>query len=179
MPGFNQVMKMVADEPMVNDQLGQFEAIRVPVSKTGSPAHFVLNPSYADYLKAQTQEEHNALLNTFYPRRKEMPDWKERGQEVEKVAPKYTDKDSVVRNELGASSSVVEDLAYDKDKELAYVKINGEWHNYRASPEQFERFLSSGSLGREVSNIRNNKSSSMGKTASRLQPSFKTVFGSL
>lgn len=179
MAGLNQVMDTLADEPMVDEKLGQFEAIRVPVTKTGLPAHFVLDPSYADYLKAQTQEEHNALLNTFYPRRQEMPDWKERGQEVEKEAPKYTDRDSVIRKGVGVTSSVVDDIAYDKDKELAYVKMNGEWHNYNASPEQFRDFLSSGSLGRELSNIRNNKSTSMSKAASRLQPTFKTVFAGL
>lgn len=163
------------DEPMVDEKLGAFGAIRVPVRKTSGAARFIMSPADEKYLTAQTQEVHNDLLNTFYPNRAEMPDWKERGREVEQNDPRYTDKDAVVRGDLGVTSSVVQDTAYDKDKNLGYVKVNEKWLTFNASPEQFKNFLSSGSLGKELSNIRNNKSTSMTETAARLQPVFNSI----
>ena len=141
------------DEPMVDDKLGSFSAIEIPVQTTSQPAYWGMSSSDIPYVTAQTQEEHNRLLNTFYPDRKNMKNWKEMGQKVEERDPPYT----------------------DKDKNLAWLKMGGQWYTYSATPDQFQRFLTSGSLGREMNNIRNNKSSSMSKTSARLQPKFPSV----
>lgn len=160
------------DEPMVDDKLGSFSAIEIPVQATSQPANWGMSSSDIPYVTAQTQEEHNRLLNTFYPDRKNMRNWKEMGQKVEERDPRYTDKDATTRKGLGAKSSVIQDMAFDKDKNLAWLKMGGQWYTYSATPDQFQRFLTSGSLGREMNNIRNNKSSSMSRTSARLQPKF-------
>ena len=160
------------DEPMVDDQLGSFSAIEIPVQATEQPAHWSMSLSDIPYVTAQTQEEHNRLLNTYYPYRKTMKNWKEMGQKVEERDPRYTDKDATTRKNLGAKSSVIQDMAFDKDKNLAWLKMGGQWHTYSATPDQFQRFLTSGSLEREMNNIRNNKSTSMNKTATKIPPKF-------
>lgn len=161
-----------ADEPMVNDQLGSFDAIEIPVQATQQPAYWGMSPTDIPYVTAQSQDEHNRLLNTFYPYRKTMKNWKEMGQKVEERDPRYTDKDNTTRKKLGARSSVVQDMAFDKDKNLAWLKMGGQWHTYSATPEQFQRFLTAGSLGREMNRIKHDRSTSMNKTAARIQPSF-------
>lgn len=170
------------DEPMVDDKLGSFSAIEIPVQATQQPAYWGMSPTDIPYVTAQTQDEHNRLLNTFYPDRRTMKNWKEMGQIAEQKDPRYTDKDATTRKKLGARSSVVQDIAFDKDKNLAWLKLGGQWYTYAASPDQFQRFLTSGSLGREMNNIKNNRSSSMNKTAARIQPTFvaaKNTSGSL
>ena len=116
------------NEPMVDDKLGSFSAIEIPVQKTESPAYWGMSSSDIPYVTAQTQEEHNRLLNTFYPDRKSMKNWKELGQKVEQRDPRYTDKDATTRKGLGAKSSVVQDIAFDKDKNLAWLKMGGQWY---------------------------------------------------
>ena len=160
------------DEPMVDDKLGSFSAIEIPVQTTSQPAYWGMSSSDIPYVTAQTQEEHNRLLNTFYPDRKNMKNWKELGQKVEQRDPRYTDKDATTRKGLGAKSSVVQDMAFDKDKNLAWLKMGGQWYTYSATPGQFQKFLTSGSLGREMNRIKNDKSTSMNKTAARIQPKF-------
>ena len=160
------------DEPMVDDQLGSFSAIEIPVQATQQPAYWGMSPTDIPYVTAQTQDEHNRLLNTFYPDRKNMKNWKEMGQKVEQRDPRYTDKDATTRKKLGAKSSVVQDMAFDKDKNLAWLKMGGQWYTYSATPDQFQKFLTSGSLGREMNRIKHDRSTSMNKTAARIQPSF-------
>ena len=169
----SKVLGNSADEPMVNDQMGSFEAIEIPVQATAQPAYWGMPASDIPYVTAQSQDEHDRLLNTFYPDRKTMKNWKEMGQKVEERDPRYTDKDNTTRKKLGARSSVVQDMAFDKDKNLAWLKMGGQWYTYSSTPEQFKRFLTSGSLGREMNNIRRGHSSSMNKTATRIQPTFK------
>lgn len=164
-------------EPPVNDPLGRSGAIRVPVRRTSTPAYWGISPTNLPYVTPQSQEEHNRLLNTFYPQRATMPNWKEKGREIEKKDPRYTSRDSQPRRSIGGSSSVVEDIAFDKDKNLGFLKMGNKWHTYSSTPDQFKRFLSSGSLGREMNNIKNNKSSSMSKSLARVQPELKG-FGS-
>lgn len=160
------------NEPMVDDKLGSFSAIEIPVQATEQPAYWGMSPSDIPYVTAQTQDEHNRLLNTFYPDRKSMKNWKELGQKVEERDPRYTDKDATTRKKLGAKSSVVKDMAFDKDKNLAWLKLGDKWYTYSATPDQFQRFLTSGSLGREMNRIKHDRSTSMNKTAARVQPKF-------
>lgn len=160
------------DEPMVDDKLGPFSAIEIPVQATRQPAYWGMSPTDIPYVTAQTQDEHNRLLNTFYPDRKNMKNWKELGQKVEERDPRYTDKDATTRKRLGARSSVVQDMAFDKDKNLAWLKMGGHWYTYSATPDQYQKFLTSGSLGREMNRIKHDRSTSMNKTASRVQPKF-------
>ena len=163
------------EEPMVDDKLGSFSAIEIPVQTTSQPAYWGMSSSDIPYVTAQTQDEHNRLLNTFYPDRKNMKNWKELGQKVEERDPRYTDKDATTRKGLGAKSSVVQDMAFDKDKNLAWLKMGGQWYTYSATPDQFQKFLTSGSLGREMNRIKNDKSTSMNKTATRIQPKFPSI----
>lgn len=160
------------NEPMIDDKLGSFSAIEIPVQATQQPAYWGMSPTDIPYVTAQTQEEHNRLLNTFYPDRKSMKNWKELGQKVEERDPRYTDKDATTRKRLGARSSVVKDMAFDKDKNLAWLKLGDKWYTYSATPEQFQKFLTSGSLGREMNRIKHDRSTSMNKTAARVQPKF-------
>lgn len=166
------LLNNIEDEPMVDDKLGSFSAIEIPVQATQQPAYWGMSPTDIPYVTAQTQEEHNRLLNTFYPERKKIKNWKEMGQKVEERDPRYTDKDATTRKGLGARSSVVQDMAFDKDKNLAWLKKGGQWYTYSATPEQFQRFLTSGSLGREMNRIEHDRSTSMNKTAARIQPKF-------
>ena len=160
------------DEPMIDDKLGSFSAIEIPVQTTEQPAYWGMSTSDIPYVTAQTQDEHNRLLNTFWPDRKSMKKWKEMGQKVEERDPRYTDKDATTRKELGAKSSVVQDMAFDKGKNLAWLKMGGQWYTYSATPDQFQKFLTSGSLGREMNRIKHDRSTSMNKTAARIQPKF-------
>ena len=160
------------NEPMIDDKLGSFSAIEIPVQATQQPAYWGMSQSDIPYVTAQTQEEHNRLLNTFYPDRKSMENWKEMGKKVEERDPRYTDKDATTRKRLGARSSVVQDMAFDKGKNLAWLKMGGQWYTYSATPEQFQKFLTSGSLGREMNRIKHDRSTSMNKTAARVQPKF-------
>ena len=164
-----------SDEPMVDEQMGIFGDIRIPVNhRPGSAQYWSAGGDSLDYVTPQTQEEHNSLLNTYYPYRKTMKNWKEMGRAAEKDSPHYSDSDKVIRKDIGARSNVIQDMAYDKTNKLAMLKMNGQWYTYSASPEEFKSFLQSGSLGCEMDNIKNNKSTSMNRTAIRKSPSFNS-----
>ena len=168
--GAKQLSKEV-DEPMVDEQMGMFGDIRIPViHRPGSAQNWSANGNALDYVTPQTQDEHNSLLNKYYPYRKTMKNWKEMGRAAEKESPHYSDTDKVIRKDIGAKSSVIQDMAYDKTNKLAMLKMDGQWYTYSATPEQFKSFLQSGSLGREMDNIKNNKSTSMNRTAIRKSP---------
>lgn len=169
--GAKQLSKEV-DEPMVDEKLGSFPAIEIPVQTTQQPSHWSMSPSDIPYVTAQTQEEHNRLLNTYYPYRKTMKNWKEMGRNVEQKDPRYTDKDVTTRKRLGARSSKIQDIAFDKDDNLAWLKMGGQWYTYSATPDQFQKFLTSGSLGREMNRIANDRSTSMNRTAIKKNPNF-------
>lgn len=181
-----QVSELLKDEPMVDEQMGQFGDIRVPVAYfKGTPQYWGTMGQDLEYVTPQTQEEHNRLLNTYYAERKTNPQWKMMGQSAEKASPHYTDKDATIRKDIGARSSVVQDIGYDKTNGLAMLKMGGKWYTYSATPEQFKTFLSAGSLGREMNNIRRGKGISMTKTSARKTPHFKSntntianIFGS-
>lgn len=169
-----EVMRL--QEPPVYDLMGSFKDVRVPVSKTGYPAHYVTSDT--EYLKAQNQTEHNDLLNTFYPYRAEMPNWKELGIEEEAKSPHFNDEDEEIRKDLGVKSSVVEDITYNPDTNQAKVRLRNKWYTYNATPEQFERFIGEGSLGRALNRISNNHGS-MYKSGNRGIPSFNSIFGGI
>lgn len=149
------------DEPMVNDLMNFDSALYIPVSKSGGPANWSIRSGDQEFLVPQTQEEHDRLLNTYYPDRGRLKNWEELGREEESKSPHFSDKDAAPRKNLGARSSVIEDMAFDPFKKKAWLQIRGKWYEYGASPEQFQRFLASGSLGREMNNIKNNKSMSL------------------
>lgn len=167
-----------ADEPMVNEMMGQFSDLRIPVSHS-SMNYWSMSPADRDYVTPQTQEEHNSLLNTYYPQRKVLPNWKELGRQEEQRYPKYSDKDSTPRKRLGASSSVIDDMAFDKEHNLAMLRIGDKWYTYSATPDQFQRFLMSGSLVGEMNRIKNGTTTSMMKTTARKSPSFRVGIGSI
>ena len=159
------------DEPMVDEKMGMFGDIRIPVHhRPGSVQNWSAVGDALDYVTPQTQDEHNSLLNTYYPYRKTMKNWKEMGRAAEKESPHYSDTDKVIRKDIGARSSVIQDMAYDKTNKLAMLKIGGQWYSYSSSPEEFKSFLQSGSLGHEMNRIKNGKSTSMNKTAIRKSP---------
>lgn len=161
------------NEPMVDEQMGSFGDIRIPVSHLpGAAQYWGAVGNALDYVTPQTQEEHNKLLNTYYNQRTTNPKWKEMGRAAEKDSPHYNDKDNVIRKDIGARSSVVQDIGYNKDQNLAYLKIGNNWYTYAATPEQFKAFLQAGSLGREMNNIKNGKSTSISKTSARKTPNF-------
>ena len=177
MPVFSKVVGKVlgklneVDEPMVDEQMGMFGDIRIPViHRPGSAQNWRANGNALDYVTPQTQDEHNSLLNKYYPYRKTMKNWKEMGRAAEKDSPHYSDTDNVIRKDIGARSSVIKDMAYDKTNKLAMLKMNGQWYTYSATPEQFKSFLQSGSLCREMDRINNDRSTSMNKTAIRKSP---------
>ena len=182
MPVFSKVVGKVlkgggplneVDEPMVDEQMGMFGDIRIPINhRPGSAQNWSANGNSLDYVTPQTQDEHNSLLNKYYPYRKTMKNWKEMGRAAEKESPHYSDTDKVIRKDIGARSSVIQDMAYDKTNKLAMLKMDGQWYTYSATPEQFKSFLSSGSLGREMNRIKNDKSTSMNKTAIKKNPTF-------
>lgn len=168
----SKVLNATDDEPMVDEQMGMFGDIRIPViHRPGSAQNWSANGNSLDYVTPQTQEEHNSLLNKYYPYRKTMKNWKEMGRAAEKDSPHYSDTDKVIRKDIGARSSVIQDMAYDKTNKLAMLKMDGQWYTYSATPEQFKSFLQSGSLGREMNRIKNGKSTSMSKTAIKKNPS--------
>ena len=155
------------NEPMVDERLGSFSDITIPVGRTAEPAYWGMDPTDSDYVTPQSQLEHNALLNTYYPYRRLLPNWRELGRQKEKQAKHYSSQDTTTRKPLGAFSSVVGSIVYDTDRNIATVDMGGTPLSFSATPSQLQSFLSSGSLGREISNILHNKSTSMTRTALR------------
>jgi hypothetical protein len=167
------------DEPMVNEPMNFQNALYIPVAKSGGPANWSIRSGDQEYIVPQTQDEHNRLLNTFYPDRGRLKNWKELGQEEEKKSPHFSDKDSSTRKNLRARSSVIKDIAYDAQNGKAWLKMGDKWYEYRASPSQFQQFMASGSLGREMNNIKHNRSMSMSKiTPPGSNPNLKTGYQS-
>lgn len=175
-------------EPKVQERLGRFQHVRVPVSYfPGQAQYWAMNMSDADYLVPQTQKEHEDLLNKYYAQRKTDPQWKEKGRAAEKDSPHYSDKDNQLRKNLGARSSFVTDIVYDPETQRAMVQLGGgKYYTYSCSPDQLRAFMSAGSLGREINNIKWNRGTSMAKTTARQQPhvrasgnslSLKSLFG--
>lgn len=162
------------DDQPVHEELGPWGDIEVPVTKTFGPTFWSISPADRDYLTAQTTEEHNRLLNTYYPERDQIPNWRELGRQLEKEYPRYSDQDSQPRKNIGARSSVIQDMAYDKEHNLAMLKMGDTWYTYSATPDQFKNFLSSGSLEGEMNRIHNDRGSSMMKTSARKIPNFNT-----
>lgn len=183
MAQFGSVYSTLLDEPPVNDILGTFNTIFIPVSHTDTNANWAIEDE--ELITPQTQEEHNKLLNTFWNERKTNPMWKEMGIVEEKNSPHYNSKDDEPRKSLNARSSVIKNIAYDKDNNLAYLQMGNKWYTYKASPEQFKRFMTAGSLGKEMNNIKYGKSTSMEKTEVRKSPqhrsdsTFSTVLSGL
>ena len=177
MAQISKIIGSVLGEPMVDDQLGSFNDIGIPVTPTSEPALWGMPEDLIEYLKPQTQEEHNALLNKYYAQRETDPQWKEKGIEEEKKSPHYNSKDVKLRTNLGAKSSVIKGMAYDPNDNLAMLKMGNKWYTYSATPEQFQRFLTFGSLGREMNNIKNDKSHSMTKIDVRKTPNLSSVLG--
>ena len=82
MPVFSKVLGKVlgqlneVDEPMVDEQMGRFGDIRIPViHRPGSAQNWSANGNALEYVTPQTQDEHNSLLNKYYPYRKTMKNW--------------------------------------------------------------------------------------------------------
>ena len=176
---FSKIIGSVLDdEPMVDDQMGSFNDIGIPVQHIpGPPQKWGLAEDLLEYLKPQSQEEHNELLNKYYAQRKTDPLWKEKGVEAEKNSPHFNSKDVKLRTKFDAKSSVIKGIAYNPNDNLAWLKMGNKWYTYSASPEQFQRFLSFGSLGREMNNIKNDKSHSMTKIDVRKTPNVSSVLG--
>lgn len=181
---FGRLIKGGGDVP-VDDQMGQFNDIFIPVQSTTSPAHWGISATDEDYVVPQSQEEHNKLLNTFFDQRAQYPNWQELGEEVEAKANHLNDTDTELRKKVGARSSVIQDMAFNPSKNLAWLKMNNQWYTYSATPRQFQDFLRSGSLGRAMNNIKFGRGGTMNKTAARIQPevssgnfsSFGKLFG--
>ena len=178
MAQISKIIGSVLGEPMVDDQMGSFNDIGIPVQHIpGSPQKWGLAEDLLEYLKPQSQEEHNELLNKYYAQRETDPQWKEKGIEAEKNSPHYNSKDVEPRTKLGAKSSVIKGMAYDPNSNLAMLRMGNKWYTYSATPEQFQRFLSFGSLGQEMNNIKNDKSHSMTKIDVRKTPNVSSVLG--
>lgn len=166
--GANKMTRGLNNEPPVHEELGDFGALYIPVSKTNSPANWSIGD--VDYVIPQTQDEHDALLNTFYNQRNVLPDWKERGREAEKKAKHYNSNDDSPRSDLGAKSSVIQEVAYDPDGNSAWLQMNGKWYQYSATPDQFQTFLKSGSLGKEMNRIKKGDSMSLTRISGGKNP---------
>lgn len=154
--------------PMVDDRLGDFSTIFIPVTHTSGPGNWGIED--VEYVIPQTQEEHNNLLNTFYAQRATNPQWKEMGEEVEKKSKHFNSKDVKPRADLGAKSSVVQEVAYDPDDNSAWLQMNGKWYQYSATPGQFQSFLKSGSLGKEMNRIKKGDSMSLTRISGGKNP---------
>lgn len=145
----------------VNDPLGSFKDIDIPVQHTSKPAHFMLSAMLKDYVYPQTQQEHDDLLNKYYATRQVNPLWRMQGEEAEKNYPKYSSKDSTTRKKLDAKSCFVSGIKYDPNRNQAKVMLGTKEYTYDATPDELYRFLSAGSLGREINDIKNGNSHSM------------------
>lgn len=178
-----QVFGKAAMDAPVNDPLGQFGDVRIPVTRTGSPAYW--STGETDYVLPQTQQEHDDALNKYYADRQTMPNWKEMGQVAEAELAHLNSKDSTTRKNLGAKSSFVTDIVYNPSDNVAMIQLNGgKYYTYAATPQQMQRFLSAGSLGQEINRIKRNRGTSLSKTATRRQPNVKSsllgkIFGGL
>lgn len=166
--GANKMTQGLDDEQPVHEELGDFGALYIPVSKTNSAANWSIGD--VDYIIPQTQEEHDALLNTFYNQRNVVPDWKEKGREEEQKAKHYNSNDSEPRSDLGAKSSVIQEVAYDPEGNSAWLQMNGKWYQYSATPDQFQTFLKSGSLGKEMNRIKKGDSMSLTRISGGKNP---------
>ena len=102
------------DEPMVNDLMNFDSALYIPVSKSGGPANWSIRSGDQEFLVPQTQEEHDRLLNTYYPDRGRLKNWKELGQEEEKKAPHFSDKDSSPRKMAQDGKQLVRVQSYSR-----------------------------------------------------------------
>lgn len=182
-PGIAAMFGSGFAEPMVDERLGRFQNVRIPVSHFSDPQNFKMNLSDVDYLVPQTQKEHNDLLNKFYHTRKENPMWKEMGREAEKDSPHFSDKDTTLRKDIKARSSFVSDIVYDPETKNLMVQLGngGKYYTYSCTPDQLREFLSAGSLGKEINRIKWNKGTSLQKTSARQQPrsgsSISKLFG--
>lgn len=175
-------------EPKVQERMGRFQHVRVPVSYfPGQVQNWAMSMNDSDYLVPQTPQEHEDLLNKYYAQRKTDPQWKEKGRQAEQDSPHYSDKDNSLRKNLGARSSFVTDIVYDPETQRAMIQLGGgKYYTYSCTPEQLRAFMSAGSLGREINNIKWNRGTSMSKTTARQQPhvrasgnslSLKSLFG--
>lgn len=150
------------EEPMVNEKLGAFQKIAIPVSM-GMPLAWHIRPDDVDYLIAQDDKEHNDLLNKYYAQRRTNPMWKELGRIAEREAAHFNDKDTSLRKNIGAKSSWIKGVEYDPERQLVFLDFGGKQYKYAATPAQFKEFMSRGSLGAQITPIR------MGKLTGSLQ----------
>lgn len=176
MPGIANVFGSGFAEPMVNEQMGSFQNVRIPVSHfPGQAQLWSMSMNDADFLVPQTQKEHNDLLNKYYATRQTNPQWREMGRAAEQDSPHFSDKDNQLRKNLGARSSFVTDIVYDPETQRAMVQLGGgKYYTYSCTPQQLQAFMRAGSLGREINNIKWNRGTSMNKTTARQQPNVKS-----
>ena len=150
-----------AAEPPVEDIMGPFQVLSLPVTKTPSSASW--STSDEDYYTPQTQEEHDELLNTYYNTRAFNPAWKQLGEEEEQNSKHYSDKDSTFRNHETGMSNVIEGIEYDPNNNYCYLTIGGKQYQYMATPDQLKAFLTAGSLGQEMNRIKHGQGYTMTK----------------
>lgn len=161
MPGPVGAVEMGLDEPMVDERLGSFQKISIPV-RYGHPKSWQLAPSHKEYLIPQTDKEHLDLLNKYYAFRATDPMWKEHGRQAEQESPHFNDKDTTLRKNIDARSSWIEGVQYDPTNKRVYIDFGGgNVYEYGATPDQFRRFMSSGSLGAQISRIKNGTSQNL------------------
>ena len=181
-PGIANIFGSGFAEPMVDERMGSFQNVRIPVSHFGNPQNFSMSMSDADFVVPQTQKEHNELLNKYYHTRQTNPMWREMGRAAEQDSPHFNDKDTKLRKDIKARSSFVTDIVYDPNTQRAMVQLGGgDYYTYAATPDQLRKFLMAGSLGKEINRIKRGNGSSMSKTTARQQPrggtSITSMFG--
>jgi len=119
LPSTEQVF---ADPERVHDPL-QYGKLNISVQHTPSAANYMIPFMMKDFVYPQTQQEHDDLLNRYISTARFNPNWRQMGEQAEREYAKYSDRDSEPRQDIYAASSVIQNIEYDPNRQIATLRM--------------------------------------------------------
>ena len=116
-------VEQVFDQPTrVHDPM-HFGKLNISVQHTPAAANYMIPFMLKDYVYPQTQQEHDELLNQYISTARFNPAWRQMGEQAEREYAKYSDRDDRPRQDIHAASSVIQNIEYDPNRQIATLRM--------------------------------------------------------
>lgn len=114
--------QVFAEPERVHDPL-QYGKLNIAVQHTSAPANYMIPYMLKDFVYPQTQQEHDDLLNQYISTARFNPAWRKMGEQAERDYAKYSDRDTEPRQNIMAASSVIQNIEYDPNRQIATLRM--------------------------------------------------------
>lgn len=114
--------QVFAEPERVHDPL-HYGKLNISVQHTDSPANYMIPYMMKDFVYPQSQQEHDDLLNQYISTARFNPAWRQMGEQAEHEYAKYSDRDEHPRQDIMAASSVIQNIEYDPNRQIATLRM--------------------------------------------------------